>query len=99
MFLFCCLFCFFTLLTVFVYFFFFQAEDGIRDRNVTGVQTCSSDLGMWANVAWSPDGARIVLDHAECPQCQDIGVMNEDGSGPVCLTHGPGRNFSRAWRP
>src|SRR5699024_11916759 len=25
--------------------FFFQAEDGIRDRNVTGVQTlCSSDL-------------------------------------------------------
>src|SRR5699024_12216416 len=26
---------------VFVYFFFFQAEDGIRDRNVTGVQTCA----------------------------------------------------------
>src|SRR5207249_12175849 len=26
-------------------FFFFQAEDGIRDRNVTGVQTCAlSDL-------------------------------------------------------
>src|SRR5699024_11778029 len=26
---------------VFVVFFFFQAEDGIRDRNVTGVQTCA----------------------------------------------------------
>src|SRR5690606_39284340 len=25
-------------------FFFFQAEDGIRDFHVTGVQTCSSDL-------------------------------------------------------
>src|SRR5699024_5463847 len=24
-----------------VVFFFFQAEDGIRDRNVTGVQTCA----------------------------------------------------------
>ena len=24
--------------------FFFQAEDGIRDRDVTGVQTCASDL-------------------------------------------------------
>src|SRR5699024_10740109 len=24
-----------------LYFFFFQAEDGIRDRNVTGVQTCA----------------------------------------------------------
>src|SRR5437868_12042385 len=31
----CSLFCF-----VYV-FFFFQAEDGIRDRNVTGVQTCA----------------------------------------------------------
>src|SRR5438067_5686187 len=28
--------------SVFVFFiFFFQAEDGIRDRNVTGVQTCA----------------------------------------------------------
>src|SRR5438874_13747873 len=30
-------------------FFFFQAEDGIRDLYVTGVQTlCSSDLGVHA---------------------------------------------------
>src|SRR5699024_7974392 len=29
------------LLSNFVFFFFFQAEDGIRDRNVTGVQTCA----------------------------------------------------------
>src|SRR2546426_3583995 len=27
-----------------VFFFFFQAEDGIRDYKVTGVQTCASDL-------------------------------------------------------
>src|SRR5699024_11262421 len=27
--------------------FFFQAEDGIRDRNVTGVQTCA--LPIWLN--------------------------------------------------
>src|SRR5437868_10307651 len=26
---------------MFFFFFFFQAEDGIRDRNVTGVQTCA----------------------------------------------------------
>src|SRR6266699_4121660 len=26
---------------VFVFFFFFQAEDGIRDADVTGVQTCA----------------------------------------------------------
>src|SRR5439155_4050003 len=26
---------------VYIYFFFFQAEDGIRDGHVTGVQTCA----------------------------------------------------------
>ena len=26
---------------LFYFFFFFQAEDGIRDRDVTGVQTCA----------------------------------------------------------
>src|SRR5207248_8056640 len=30
----------------FVVFFFFQAEDGIRDRTVTGVQTCA--LPIWS---------------------------------------------------
>src|SRR5207249_11255558 len=30
-----------THLLVWSLFFFFQAEDGIRDRNVTGVQTCA----------------------------------------------------------
>src|SRR2546430_4491058 len=32
-------------LCVFVFFFFFQAEDGIRDLTVTGVQTCA--LPIW----------------------------------------------------
>src|SRR5256885_7285814 len=30
-----------VLLGVYFYFFFFQAEDGIRDYKVTGVQTCA----------------------------------------------------------
>ena len=29
------------------FFFFFQAEDGIRDWSVTGVQTCA--LPIWGN--------------------------------------------------
>src|SRR5437773_3043627 len=38
----CCVaFVFFVMLTLFGFFFFFQAEDGIRDRDVTGVQTCA----------------------------------------------------------
>src|SRR5256885_8931485 len=36
-----------------LYFFFFQAEDGIRDYKVTGVQTCAlpiSGFGSWARL-------------------------------------------------
>src|SRR5699024_12144295 len=32
----------------YLFFFFFQAEDGIRDRNVTGVQTCA--LPIWEEI-------------------------------------------------
>src|SRR5699024_11257950 len=32
---------------VYYYVFFFQAEDGIRDRNVTGVQTCALPISSW----------------------------------------------------
>src|SRR5437867_10025038 len=35
---------------IFYFFFFFQAEDGIRDRTVTGVQTCAPPI--------SPDDVR-----------------------------------------
>src|SRR2546430_13218551 len=30
-------------------FFFFQAEDGIRDLTVTGVQTCALPISDWAS--------------------------------------------------
>src|SRR6266481_3333118 len=30
------------------YFFFFQAEDGIRDGTVTGVQTCALPIYGWS---------------------------------------------------
>src|SRR5439155_18386602 len=37
-------------------FFFFQAEDGIRDGHVTGVQTCA--LPIWRTSSTSPRGRR-----------------------------------------
>src|SRR5690625_7515456 len=30
-----------------MFFFFFQAEDGIRDGHVTGVQTCALPISWW----------------------------------------------------
>src|SRR5207249_9649892 len=43
-------------LMYFIFFFFFQAEDGIRDRNVTGVQTCA--LPISRSPSTSPTGSR-----------------------------------------
>src|SRR5438093_11850045 len=34
-------------------FFFFQAEDGIRDWSVTGVQTCALPIFFWVGIAHS----------------------------------------------
>src|SRR5207249_7014390 len=43
------------------FFFFFQAEDGIRDRNVTGVQTCALPIFRPSSDRWSAfsDSARL----------------------------------------
>src|SRR5256885_8382328 len=36
-----------------LYFFFFQAEDGIRDYKVTGVQTCALPISASADRGWT----------------------------------------------
>src|SRR5256886_6090876 len=44
-----------TSLSAYGIFFFFQAEDGIRDLTVTGVQTCA--LPIYQSIAAEPRGA------------------------------------------
>src|SRR5215813_14029546 len=44
------------------YLFFFQAEDGIRDADVTGVQTCA--LPIFARLGREPGGGLIVAGDA-----------------------------------
>src|SRR5437870_8994298 len=44
-----------------VFFFFFQAEDGIRDGHVTGVQTCA--LPIWIRVEGEVRSASEVADN------------------------------------
>src|SRR5690606_25570192 len=41
-----------------VLFFFFQAEDGIRDFHVTGVQTCALPISIHSAPQWRPCGRR-----------------------------------------
>src|SRR5438046_10236185 len=52
---------------MFCLFFFFQAEDGIRDWSVTGVQTCA--LPIWRSGSDSRnDCAQIPPDKFPCPR-------------------------------
>src|SRR5436189_1684871 len=55
--------CYLSVCDVFVvcvFFFFFQAEDGIRDTSVTGVQTCA--LPIWlAEMATRTEAARLLV--------------------------------------
>src|SRR5207249_6245483 len=47
------------------FFFFFQAEDGIRDRNVTGVQTCALPILQDALDALGPLDAVVMAPLAD----------------------------------
>src|SRR3712207_9201636 len=70
----------------YVIFFFFQAEDGIRDIGVTGVQTCAlPDLGWdnrrgWARVGGGTDsGAGVDARGRQRPQPRvPAGVRSEE---------------------
>src|SRR5699024_12102620 len=48
--------------------FFFQAEDGIRDRNVTGVQTCALPISFRTCPSVSPD--RVAFGATGIPSIQ-----------------------------
>src|SRR2546430_4294263 len=55
----------FSVLTILCFFFFFQAEDGIRDLTVTGVQTCA--LPIWNR--WSIDDVCNSCFAGQCVPC------------------------------
>src|SRR3712207_9013736 len=42
-------------------FFFFQAEDGIRDIGVTGVQTCALPISAFRHTQYVEAGERVIV--------------------------------------
>src|SRR5207249_10651797 len=60
------------------FFFFFQAEDGIRDRNVTGVQTCA--LPIWDHEL---DRGGLLRGHLE-----EVRGPLDEGLELLCVQHG-----------
>src|SRR5437867_9548944 len=53
--------------------FFFQAEDGIRDRTVTGVQTCALPISR------IPEGFGLVLPHTRRVPVEPTGPFAGSG--------------------
>src|SRR6266513_2758773 len=76
-------------------FFFFQAEDGIRVRNVTGVQTCALPISSGPSaVTWSPDGRDVIYSMQGALWRQQI------GSGvAVQVTGDAGYDYQPDWSP
>src|SRR6267143_3232088 len=76
-----------------LFFFFFQAEDGIRDGTVTGVQTCAlpilagaAALLLQANPGLTPPLIKAILQYTAQPLPgfnlleQGAGLLNVDGA-------------------
>src|SRR5688572_31854796 len=50
---------------VLFFFFFFQAEDGIRDLTVTGVQTCALPISRVGTTPWRRSSERTAASLVE----------------------------------
>src|SRR5436305_10467362 len=80
------LFSWLCLLLCFCCFFFFQAEDGIRDADVTGVQTCALPISaMWVSALRFRFGIPTVCWAFSGASCCFMNCGWRDGSaGPGC---------------
>src|SRR2546430_6464912 len=58
--------------TACIFFFFFQAEDGIRDLTVTGVQTCA--LPIWIIREMERHPLAVARDERRVPAGQEVSV-------------------------
>src|SRR5688500_20173929 len=64
-------------------FFFFQAEDGIRDYKVTGVQTCALPIYVSAHLTFpglfQDSRARSILSPAKRESSRSVGTRHAKG--------------------
>src|SRR5690349_14212937 len=81
-----------------VFFFFFQAEDGIRDLYVTGVQTCALPIfasGVASAVIAGEAGVDDFLAEAT-PEAKMALIKEEQGKGRLVAMTGDGTNDAPA---
>src|SRR6266704_5077607 len=69
------------------FFFFFQAEDGIRYRNVTGVQTCALPISACACTSAGDHRSKAnVIDLRSCSRNSGLTC-----AAKLTVSSGPGR--------
>src|SRR3712207_7376954 len=80
-------------------FFFFQAEDGIRDIGVTGVQTCALPISRpLAQQAREATIAKLVLQSVtSCFLCDFVSLLPSECWGVPRIGKGRFRRFWAAW--
>src|SRR5260370_3259231 len=87
------------------FFFFFQAEDGIRDSSVTGVQTCALPISTYCEAATLPArGERVrpviqngLLYRLRSPRAGRVAASQyvaRDGSEVVVFAWGHSQQFA-----
>src|SRR5687767_15219239 len=87
---------FFLCIYVFLFFFFFfQAEDGIRDKLVTGVQTCALPIWRPGRVLHSVRKDRAAVRDARRPWVPDIADVRRAGDQSQ-VAAGPRRALPRS---
>src|SRR5690625_7781139 len=77
-------------------FFFFQAEDGIRDGHVTGVQTCALPISPSPSVPAPECGARPASSPASAPSSTRPSPSTE--TSPAVASRSEERRVGKEWR-
>src|SRR5260370_30204770 len=67
-----------------MYFFFFQAEDGIRDSSVTGVQTCALPISV------SRSGTVVLVGHSSNDETNAKLAQERVSNAAAVITAGTG---------
>src|SRR2546421_2984825 len=79
----------------FVFFFFFQAEDGIRDLIVTGVQTCALPISLASETCTGPCWLPVGEPPKRCRYSSDSMKARSASSGPCWFPPSEVRKLDR----
>src|SRR5687767_15451213 len=86
---------------LFVFFFFFQAEDGIRDKLVTGVQTCALPISTQVTVCCGSTEAMLSTLLAVLDPGDEVVIFEPyyENYGPDSIISGAVPRFVRLREP